>query len=66
MSSRDFKNVNFAISLHRVIATLLKRICRIDIDVSDGLCKLKYITRCCGLDISSSYLVIIVSRGSSE
>ena len=49
-----------AISGHRRIAILLKRACRIDIDISDGLRKLKYITHCFGRDVSSSNLVIIV------
>ena len=50
-----FHNINFATSLHRMIATLLKRVCRIDIDISDGLCKLKYMINCCGPDVSSSH-----------
>ena len=39
-----------------MIATLLKRVCRIDIDISDGVCKLKYMTNGCGRDVSSSHL----------
>ena len=43
-----------------MIATLLKHVCRIDIDISDGLCILKYMTNCCGREVSSSHYRYLV------
>ena len=56
MSTRYFTILILPYLLHRMIATLLKRVCRIDIDISDGVCKLKYMTNRCGRDVSSSHL----------
>ena len=49
-----------------MIATLLKRVFRIDIDISDGLCMLKYMTNCCGPDVSSSHYRYYSPDSASE
>ena len=53
-----FHNVNIAISLHRMIATLLKRICRIDIGISGGLYKFKHILYNAVVEMSLPVIIV--------